>query len=88
MNASTQGRSGGASRLRQGRVAASAPAMRFALLALVALAAVSGAGCMSRMTPSAPPAVSPAPQGDAEEPLPPGIKPLTLEQEELVSAGR
>ncbi len=57
--------------------------MRPATLSLLALILCSAAAC-STTAPRTPPAAMPAAQGDQPEPPTPGIKPLTVEQEEQV----
>lgn len=52
-----------------------------ALLALPFLAA----GCASARTVSPTSSIDPATVGEKPEPLPPGVKPLTVEQDEMIS---
>ncbi|PSH64854.1 hypothetical protein CU102_20630 [Phyllobacterium brassicacearum] len=54
------------------------------LLALI-LCSAALAGCTTSQ-PRTPPAAAPIAQGDQPEPPTPGIKPLTVEQEEQVGA--
>ncbi|MEQ1954116.1 hypothetical protein [Mesorhizobium sp. CN2-181] len=64
------------------------PSFRLALVISVILPAALASGCAGRTPDPAP--TGNVPQGDISadekpEPLPPGVKPLTVEQEEMIA---